>query len=145
MGLHLRKAINLIIAIVVGCCLCSTVSAYTYGLSASPSDTVPVNAPVTMTFTTNDSAAVTVTFVWHNPAGEIVFTDGPVTIVDGIADSVYVPTVAGDWLVEVTANNDLKRMRGFAVQDLFVLPEFPLLGSLGGLGVMLLAFGLRKQ
>lgn len=135
-----KKIMMLMFVLMLSSCVVSLAYAYDYKLAPSPSDTVLPNTPVTMMFTTDDKAVTTVTFVWYDPSNNVAFTDGPKTVSSGSASSTYSPTVAGDWLVEATANNGEGRMRGFAVQDLNVIPEIPVLGTFGIAAAMLMGF-----
>jgi hypothetical protein len=151
-----RKLTLSLVSIITIVFLVGTATATTsYSLSISPSESVPLNTPVTLTFTTNAASVTTVTFSWYSPddpnrLNTPIFKETvPVTVsgTDRSASSKYTPSIAGAWSIDVRANTGAHTTKAILVQDLsvFQLPEFPILGSFAGLGVMLLAFGVKTH
>ena len=120
---------------------------------------VPPGANVIVTAYTTDADVYQVTFLWKNPGGNTVWTDvvGPGTLEAEQYDGMNVysfasshgPGEIGDWGVQAlfqSPDGMTKENIDYVVKikatSFFVVPDFPMIGTLGSLGAMLLGLGL---
>lgn len=124
---------------------------------------VPSGATVVVTTMTTDCSVDTVTFVWKNPAGQVVFTETKQVCTNGTkyngkliryANSTFAPNSYGDWGVQAKfldvhrfcrctwTEKVAKRATSFNV-----IPEVPLIGTAGASIVMLsgLTYKLKRK
>jgi hypothetical protein len=108
---------------------------------------VPSGASVTVTAMTTASSVDKVTFIWKNPAGQVVFTETKHVWTNGTrydgkliryAQSTFEPNAMGDWGVQVKfldvhsfciwtwTETVARRATSFNV-----IPEIPILGTMG--------------
>jgi hypothetical protein len=120
---------------------------------------VPPGANVIVTAYTTDADVYQVTFLWKNPGGNTVWTDVDNTPTleaeqyDGMNvytfSSEHAPDVIGDWGVQAlfqspdgTTKESTEYVVAIRATSFFVVPDFPMIGTLGSLGAMLLGLGL---
>ena len=114
---------------------------------------VPFGATVIVTAMTTDSRVDKVLFIWKNPAGQVMFTESKPVYTNGTtfngklvkyATSTFTPNSIGDWGVQAKFYD----RRSFLWWDSWVklatratsfnvIPEIPLLGTVGAAGAML--------
>lgn len=120
---------------------------------------VPLGANVIVTAYTTDMEVYQVTFLWKYPNGTVVFgpevDSTPVAgeLYEGNAVNTFSSThsvdVKGDWGVQAlfqSQDGKTKENIDYVVKikatSFFVVPDFPMIGTLGSLGAMLLGLGL---
>ncbi len=122
---------------------------------------VPVNSTVVVTAATNDSGKAIVTFQWN--VGLVpVYVDANVPLVYNntwgmyVAFSSHTVKLTGPWFVNMTFLPNLKGQPptcttprvfqyayfGVVTPPTFIIPEAPVLGTLGATTIMLLGLGL---
>lgn len=119
---------------------------------------VPPGKLVTVTAMTTDNTITQVTFLWKNPGGNTVFTEVNATRgTDGEFDgktvytfsSAHTPNAIGDWGVQALfqgpdgmTKESIEDVIAIRATSFFVVPDFPMIGTVGSLGTMLLGLGL---
>lgn len=125
---------------------------------------VPPGTLVTVTAMTTDDTITQVTFLWKTPSGDTIFTDVDNTKeVDGQYEgkdiftftSSHAQNITGDWGVQALfQDSDGKRKEGIEevvsikATSFFVVPDIPVIGTLGATGAALLGlalFNARKK
>jgi hypothetical protein len=119
---------------------------------------VPPNTPVHVTAYTTDADVYQVTFLWKDPDSNTVWTDvvGPGTL-DGTYDgkdvytfaSTHSPNIMGDWGVQALfqspegkTKENIDLVIKIKATSFFVIPDVPVLGTVGSLAAMLLGLGI---
>lgn len=127
---------------------------------------VPMGAPVTVYGCTTDTSVTRALFTWHDPHGNVVFSDlvtTYTTVTDGSGaparqfTDMQTPNKAGDWGVQIAfcpATGNCVNNKGshsatidIKATSFMVLPEVPIVGTALLGGVMIGGFVLysRKQ
>jgi hypothetical protein len=120
---------------------------------------VPPGSDVIVTAYTTDMEVYQVTFLWKYPNGTLAF--GPEVDNTAVAgdpfegnpvntfSSTHSVDVTGDWGVQAlfqspdgTTKENIDYVVKIKATSFFVVPDFPMIGTLGSLGAMLLGLGL---
>ena len=122
---------------------------------------VPSGTSVTVTAMTTDKSVDVVTFIWKNPAGQIVFTETKQVWTNGTtyndklvryAQSTFEPNAIGDWGVQAKfldvhrfciwtwTERVARRATSFNV-----IPEVPIIGTAGASVAMVLGFTYKTR
>ena len=118
----------------------------------------PLGSDVVVTALTTDATVYQVTFLWKNPGENLIWTDVvPVfsngTTYDGeaisYALSTHAPQDLGDWGVQTLFQSPNGRIKqeveeviAIRATSFNVIPEIPILGSMGAVIAMLLGLGV---
>ncbi len=119
---------------------------------------VPPGSNVEVTAYTTDADVNQVTFLWKTPDGDIVKTDvDDSRTADGTFDgktvytfsSSFSPEIKGDWGVQALfqgpdgkTKESIDDVVSIKATSFFVVPDIPLLGTVGSLSAMLLALAI---
>jgi len=125
---------------------------------------VPPGTLVTVTAMTTDDTITQVTFLWKTPSGNTIFTDVDNTReVDGQFEgkdiftfsSAHTQNVTGDWGVQALfqgpdgkTKEGIEEVVSIKATSFFVVPDIPVIGTLGATGAALLGlvlFNARKK
>jgi hypothetical protein len=131
---------------------------------------IPPGTPVTATAMTIDPSVTQVTFLWKNPGGGTVFTDVVPVYTNGtlgsgnvkgtpytdvpvrFADATQTPNAIGDWGVQALFQDsggqeieDVENVVAIRARSFNVIPELPLIGTLGASIAMLAGFTYKMK
>lgn len=164
------KILTLLAMVALFACFVSTVAAQdtnSYTLvktsPAVPDNQVPLGSTVVMTAETSNTAVNTVVFNWYAPGnypnGPVAFTSTDSDGSDGFT-STYVVNSPGQWTVNCTFERwytvgggqvqkyiyDESVLTVTTLTNIFVLPEYPLIGTAGiGVAMLLALLVFRKK
>jgi hypothetical protein len=119
---------------------------------------VPIGSNVIVTAWTTDATVYQVTFLWKNPGETIVWTDIVPVFSNGTtyddmlvyyAISTHTPQDLGDWGVQAlfqspdgSTKQGVEEVIAIRATSFNVIPEIPLIGTMGAAAAMLLGLGI---